>query len=476
MAFTATHDGNGVVTLYGGTATHDGNGVVTLTMDAVVGELGEAIASAQITVYRTAEVESVQRYYKLGTSAPSVPTSETPSGWTTSEPAYTAGDTNNLYFVDLTKLTDGSWLYSDVSLSSSYEAAKQAYIKAQNAQNTVDNLEVGGRNLVRESSLSKDTDLWHYDTDRCSVSFEDGYFEVSRETSTDYTSKVFHTQYSSENSQLMPDIISGETFTLSADFKAIDGIGISVNSCIFFRVYYGTQYEEVALTFKQGMSSTEWTRLSVTKTFGTKAWTESQLSIAIANSNNGICIKNVKLEKGNKPTDWTPAPEDMVTSEELDNTRTGLQESIDGVSGSIEDLNETVNSQDKLIAQHTESIATITNDQGVITETFNTKITEITESIDGKISAAVTEREKFIRREDGNIILGEKTVPGEDNFQLVLANKQISFQENQADVAWITGRKLHIQEAEIHNTIKLGQFEFTIHGPNNNLGIRRITG
>lgn len=50
--------------------------------------------------------------------------------WQLTEPAYTSGSTNTLYFVDCTEFTNGTFKYSDVSKSSSYEAAKEAYNKA----------------------------------------------------------------------------------------------------------------------------------------------------------------------------------------------------------------------------------------------------------------------------------------------------------------------------------------------------------
>ena len=52
------------------------------------------------------------------------PTAKPPGGnWVTAEPSYTSGSTNSLYFCDLNVFSDGSFAYSDVSLSSSYEAA-----------------------------------------------------------------------------------------------------------------------------------------------------------------------------------------------------------------------------------------------------------------------------------------------------------------------------------------------------------------
>ena len=83
--------------------------------------------------------QSVTRYYKLQPStaaAPSKPTTNPPpSGWTDAEPTYTSGSTNSLYFCDLMVFSDGTWQYSEVSKSSSYEAAKEAYKKAAEALN-----------------------------------------------------------------------------------------------------------------------------------------------------------------------------------------------------------------------------------------------------------------------------------------------------------------------------------------------------
>ena len=84
---------------------------------------------------------------------PSKPTANPPGGsWVKTEPSYTSGSTNSLYFTDLTVFTDASFSYSDVSLSSSYEAAKAAYNKAMAAQENIENLTVGGRNYILRSS------------------------------------------------------------------------------------------------------------------------------------------------------------------------------------------------------------------------------------------------------------------------------------------------------------------------------------
>ena len=95
-------------------------------------------ASTSITLSAVVDVASCTRYYLLQSSTlspPTKPTAKPPTGsWNDTEPTYTSGSTNSLYFCDLTVFSDGTWNYSSVSLSSAYEAAKEAYNKAQNAQ------------------------------------------------------------------------------------------------------------------------------------------------------------------------------------------------------------------------------------------------------------------------------------------------------------------------------------------------------
>lgn len=96
-------------------------------------------ATAQITLSLVVDIKATYRYYLLQSStldAPVKPTTFPPSTWDDTEPTYTDGSTNSLYFVDCTVFCDDTFSYSEVSLSSSYEAAKAAYNKAANAQDT----------------------------------------------------------------------------------------------------------------------------------------------------------------------------------------------------------------------------------------------------------------------------------------------------------------------------------------------------
>ena len=100
-------------------------------------------ASATITLFDVVDIDSTTWYYLLQSSTaspPAKPTTATPSSsWKTTEPSYTAGSTNTLYTVMKTTYSDGTFEYSAVSKSSSYEAAKAAYNKATAAAKTATN-------------------------------------------------------------------------------------------------------------------------------------------------------------------------------------------------------------------------------------------------------------------------------------------------------------------------------------------------
>lgn len=117
-------------------------------------------ARDDVTLAALVDVASAVRYYLLQAStlaAPNAPTvNPAPSPWVTSEPTYTEGSTNSLYTVDLTAFSDGTFDYSTVSKSSSYEAAKSAYNKAASALTLANLVETMAKGLVTASATAPD--------------------------------------------------------------------------------------------------------------------------------------------------------------------------------------------------------------------------------------------------------------------------------------------------------------------------------
>lgn len=255
-------------------------------------------ASVTVTISCYRDTESITRYYKLQSSTadpPGKPTVKPPSGWTDTEPAYNSGSTNTLYFVDLMVFSDGTWSYSEVSKSSSYEAAKEAYNKAQNAQDTandandkIDNLEIGGRNLLPNSKNLADFVV----EKESAVSWE-----VGEESSklTRLTSSTYYGIYYFVN------VEPSTTYTFSFEVVELS----STTSCQYA---IGANSGWTDLVARTTITSTG--KQIVTFTAGSST-TKIRLYFCITLQNAYMTLKNAQLEKGDKATDWTPAIEDV---------------------------------------------------------------------------------------------------------------------------------------------------------------------
>ena len=91
----------------------------------------EILAVSSIPITFMIDIVSYTRYYykqnATDTNPPRKPDDADPTseGWTDSEPGLEL--TKSLYFVDKVAFSNGTYMYSSVSLSTSYEAAKEAY-------------------------------------------------------------------------------------------------------------------------------------------------------------------------------------------------------------------------------------------------------------------------------------------------------------------------------------------------------------
>lgn len=278
------------------------------------------IAKAEITISKIASVEKITRYYLLQSSTAAVPSkpadgSAISSNWSKTEPSYTSGSTNTLYFVDQTILSDSTIKYSEVSKSSSYEAAKEAWNKANNAQNTadsandkIDGLQVGGRNLARQTAKAK--------------------------TWTSSSTYAWDTWIGSDGgSGWLPSILiePEQTYTLSFDYVIEDctdkSIGVGIGAGTTGSDYAADTWEKMA-SFKQyggniesghfvyNLSAKSPSQLGNEKYFAFRP--ARRLGDNVLTTPIKLTISNFKLEKGNKATDWTPAPEDYYTKTETD--------------------------------------------------------------------------------------------------------------------------------------------------------------
>lgn len=270
-------------------------------------------AKAEITLYKIISVDKVVRYYLLQSStlaAPSKPADGAVIGsdWSKTEPSYTSGSTSTLYFVDQTVLSNGTLKYSEVSKSSSYEAAKEAWNKANNAQKTadsanskIDGLQVGGRNLARKTS--SDWSSWIIPVaNKANICAS-----LTRIYPGDKkVGDIFTITFDIEVKKFTAG--SGGTFNIFFQ-GAVDGAWKVSNPFVNISPVFDFKTKALAGDFTERVSAT--CKIINDNQASAKKF-DFDVRCDYSDGTGKYRIKNLKVEKGNKATDWTPAPEDAM--------------------------------------------------------------------------------------------------------------------------------------------------------------------
>ena len=191
--------------------------------------------------------------------------------------------------------SNASKALSDAAAASSkagnaQSTADKALSNANNAQSDIDNMEVGGRNLAWNSNFIKGTLYW---TKEGSVTLT----VLSDDPSFKHCLKITF-----PSGAYPPDRVyqanlykPNTTYTLSFWAKStVDGTKLTQS------VAGGNDGQMFTLT-------TKWTKYVRTH----KPAVGGSLTFYSPTKNATCLIANIKLEKGNKSTDWTPAPEDV---------------------------------------------------------------------------------------------------------------------------------------------------------------------
>src|SRR5699024_10887317 len=151
-------------------------------------------------------------------------------------------------------------------------------------ESAIDGIEVGGRNLFRNSDFSNGISGWSKNG-AVEVKFDETIGKNYIDT-TEIPSKT-------RGVYQIPDLdlVKGQSYTISLKARTVDDEGRQLN--------IGPDNR------RQGVQvDTEWRTYSVTYT------SRSSDSKSITFYGYNVLYTDIKLEKGNKATDWTPAPED----------------------------------------------------------------------------------------------------------------------------------------------------------------------
>lgn len=230
--------------------------------------------------------------------------------------------------------------------------------------------------------------------------------------------------------------------------------------------------------------------------------TDQYLYLIDMNSGTGISyiFKNLKIEKGNKATDWTPAPEDV--QEGIDNAQ-GTADKAEGDASNA--LNQVVDAKAtlSLLQSSIETLVTDANGASMMTQTstgwtFNMggfesaldKATNDITAIYGDISAvtdianAADQLAKDIANKTAyiNMSTDEDGAPcielgkTDNEFKLRITNTSIDFMQGSQKIAYITNQSLYIRSSVVTDEMQIGEGTGFIwkKRSNGNMGLRSI--
>ena len=337
------------------------------------------------------------------------------------------------------------------------DAINNAQTAASNAQTAVDNIQVGGRNLIPNSKgewVIKNDDLIENTYGFC-FNNPDGVIK------------------------------DGVTVTISADIKT-NGHVDSIDFFIFdknikntrarnFRINPQTyQRLSATLTTKDHVDGEDWSEVTVR--FDNNA-TDSEGTTAI------LYVRNPKLELGNKPTDWTPAPEDVqndidAAQETADDAKTAADGANNIASNAQSSISKNVAAIKALEdrADDTEkSIVSISATQSEFSQTLsglNGSVTAIKKTTDGT-AETVKEFTEWVNFDATGMAIGNS-----DSGRKVKINEEaVEFRNASGQVTATFSEDVEIKDLKIKygGTFTMGNFAF-IPRSNGNLSIKYIGG
>lgn len=200
------------------------------------------------------------------------------------------------------------------------------------------------------------------------------------------------------------------------------------------------------------------------------SWGEKYLTIRVNNYNtNGTTSVthkywDFKVELGNKATDWTPAPEDqeqyvddkIAASEKATETKynsvieqkaKSIELRVDKTEQSIDKTNNTIKGISNTVDLNTKGL-------GIVQSRYE----QIQNALDGTMSK--TEVQEWARFDGANLELGASNQP----FKCKLSTIELAFYQSQNKVAWISNNELYVLRAIIAKSIGCGDFRFVDEG------------
>lgn len=209
--------------------------------------------------------------------------------------------------------------------------ANEIALRATKAE--VEAIEVGGRNLLLNSSFASNFNKW--------TNVGANIVSVDGTVCARIVGTLNDTQRVNQSVVDKIDVDDlTQTYVFSADIRIDDYKAGSTNP--YVRLYFSGGYDDNGAYTWMGATTVSgnpdcachsnkgWVRVAWIVKFD-RVPTSMGASIYARDFTGTLYFKNLKLEKGNKVTDWTPAPEDMATVERIETAETLIEQNAEAI-------------------------------------------------------------------------------------------------------------------------------------------------
>lgn len=191
-----------------------------------------------------------------------------------------------------------------------------------------------------------------------------------------------------------------------------------------------------------------------------------------------VLVKWEKLEEGNKATDWTPAPEDV--DEAINTERTERQSAIETKANEITSkVSETYVSNSALNHYKEEVSTQFSQTKSDFTWTINKSAEDTKNELNGQINS-VNGRLDGLKQTTDNVnsymsfdndalTLGKS----DSAFKTKITNQEWSIQKNGAKVTYINDQTMYITDGQFTQSLKVGAFGF-VPRANGSLDFKKV--
>ena len=376
---------------------------------------------------------------------------------------------------DLAELTN-KVTSNTTAIKQNADAIKLQAKSITETSNKVDNLKIGGRNLLLQSGHWRSKPTWWRDNG--------GGLEL--DTTVKYngynTIKTVAGNGIVGNNGNFFEVDMKKTYTYSALVKVVESDFTEGN--VFYPLHFqnsdtadGKTFSSdvTSISYSQNAKKGEWTLIYTTfipkhKYIRPFVWFGSK--------DRTFNIAYLKLEEGNKPTDWTPAPEDVDNS--INTERTERQSAIETKANEITSkVSETYVSNSALNHYKEEVSTQFSQTKSDFTWSINRSVTDAKNEMNGQISS-VNGRLDGLKQTTDNVnsymsfdndalTLGKS----DSAFKTKITNQEWSIQKNGAKVTYINDQTMYITDGQFTQSLKVGAFGF-VPRANGSLDFKKV--